>query len=332
MSLRLPSRVDPKLWQKCAGPDVKIPKIHSKVYYFPQGHLEHACSSPTAATINFLGGYRPSFPCIVLAVDFLVEPLTDEVFAKLVLNPVSTDGGAQEPGPLVVPGQEDGNNLASYVKTLTITDTQSGFNIPRECADLFFPKLELDNSKEVSVTDLPGNVYTYTHTKQSRLTKGWNNFVSEKKLLPGDSVVFIKNSSGKIHIGIRRNPNFPAAEGGERGRKLTESAVLDAVDLANKNVAFEVVFYPTAGNWCNFVVDAKVVDDAMKFGWKSGMRAKLHLKEPESSNLTIRGFQREGTISNDSSNVPNWRMLEVLMLSYFVLMVFQLHIVIKLNP
>jgi len=324
--------LDPKIWKKCAGPDVKIPKIHSKVYYFPKGHLEHACSSPAASTISILDGYRASFPCIVLAVDLLVEPLSDEVYAKLVLKPLTVDGGVQETAPPVILGQdddEDGNNYASYVKTLTVSETKSGFNMPRQCADLIFPELQM--SQEVSVIDLPGKVYTYTYSKQSRLTKGWNNFVSEKNLVPNDSVVFIKNSAGQIYVGIRRNTNFPAAEAGGRGGKLTESAVLGAVDLANKNVAFEVVYYPTAGNWCNFVVDAKVVDDAMKIGWKSGMRAKLHVNNDEFSNLTIRGFQREGTISNDSSNVPNWRMLKVLMLSYFVLMIFQLHIVIKLN-
>jgi len=314
MSLPEPRHVHPKIWQICAGPDAKIPKIHSKVYYFPQGHLEHACRSPNGVTISqFLyDHYRPSFPCIISAVNLFVDALTDEVFAKLLLTPVT----AQEPPPPpVVPGQEDddGNNLVSYVKTLTITDTKSVFNIPYECADLIFPKLDLEKSQNITVTDLKSQEWECTYVKLSRLRTGWSHFVKEKKLVAKDSVVFMKNSAGKILVGIRRNTNFPAAEAGERGRNLTASAVLNAVELADKNTEFEVVYYPTARNWCDFVMDAKVVDDAMKIGWESGMRVKLTLKKDESSNLKTY-YQPKGTIStvfNYSSNVPNWRMLEV---------------------
>jgi len=166
--------------------------------------------------------------------------------------------------------------------------------------------------------------------KLSRLHTGW--FVQEKKLIANDSVVFIKNSAGKIFVGIRRNTNFTIDEAGEEGGNLTEISVLDAAELAEKNTAFEVVYYPTASGWRDFVVDAKTVDDAMKIGWKSGMRVKLPLKKDESLNSKMTYSQPKGTISfvfNDSSNVPNWHMLEVLMLSYFRLVIFQVHILIK---
>jgi hypothetical protein len=308
MSLPEPRRVNPKIWQICAGPDAKIPKIHSKVYYFPQGHLEHACRSPNSVTISqFLyDRYRPSFPCIISAVNLFLDTLTDEVFAKLLLTPIT---GQDPPPPTVVPGKEDddGNNLVSYVKTLRITDTKSVLNIPHECAELIFPKLDLEKFQSL------------TYVKNSRLRTGWSHFRKEKKLVAKDSVVFLKNAAGKILVGIRRNTNFPAAEVGERGRNLTESAVLNAVELADKNMEFEVVYYPTARNWCDFVMDAKVVDDSMKIGWESGMRVKLTLKKDESSNSKTY-YQPKGTIYtvfNYSSNVPNWRILEVHMLSYF---------------
>jgi len=61
------------------------------------------------------------------------------------------------------------------------------------------------------------------------------------------------------------------------------------------------------------------------------MRVKLPFKKNESSNSKMSYSQPKGTISlvfNDSSNVPNWRMLEVLVLSYFGLIIFQVHILI----
>lgn len=112
--------------------------------------------------------------------------------------------------------------------------------------------------------------------------------------------------------------------------KVTEKAVMDAVELAVKNMAFEVLYYPRA-NWFDFVVDANVVDDAMKISWTSGIQVKLPLKKEESSNSKMRLFQPQGTISdvsNAPSNVPNWRMLQVHTLSSVGLIIFQVHNVI----
>ena len=34
--------LDPQLWHACAGGMVQMPPVRSRVYYFPQGHAEHA--------------------------------------------------------------------------------------------------------------------------------------------------------------------------------------------------------------------------------------------------------------------------------------------------
>ncbi|RHN56016.1 putative transcription factor B3-Domain family [Medicago truncatula] len=139
-------------------------------------------------------------PCIISAVNLFVDALTDEVFAKLLLTPLT----AQEPPPPppVVPGQEDddGNNLVSYFKTLTTTETKSVFNISHECADLIFPKLDLEKSQIIIVTDLKSQEWGCTYVKNSRLRTGWSHFRKEKKLVAKDSVVFMKNSAGKILV------------------------------------------------------------------------------------------------------------------------------------
>lgn len=125
--------VKPKIWQQCAGSGVKIPNIHSKVYYFPTGHLEHACSFPNAP---ILVGNPPSIPCIISAVDLLADPHTDEVFAKLLPTPVTVNGNVQEP-PLEVLDQEDnGDEVVSFVKILAQYDSNNGgraFNVIRQC-------------------------------------------------------------------------------------------------------------------------------------------------------------------------------------------------------
>ncbi|GAU36661.1 hypothetical protein TSUD_213160 [Trifolium subterraneum] len=234
--------VDPKLWQSCAGDSIKIPKLHSKVYYFP---------------------------------------LED---------------------------QENNVEVVSSFKTLTRSDSNNGgaFSVPRGCANKIFPPLDLKAKpapfQELSCTDVHGEVWKFRHIysgapQRHLITSGWSKFVDKKKLVVGDSLVFLKNSTGRIFIGIRRKLDA------SRSGKIKEKAVIEAAELAEKNKAFEIVYYPTVGDGDNFVVDANVVEDAMKINWNCGMRVKLPLKNDVSS---------KGTISNlyASSNHP-WRMLQV---------------------
>jgi hypothetical protein len=298
--------------------------------------------------------HRPFIPCIISAVDLLSDPHTDEVFAKLILTPI-TESHVQEPP--VVPNQEnDGDNVVSFIKMLTQSDSNNGggFSVPRECADLIFPKLDFSDpmpSQQLYVNDVQGRTWKYTHVyrgkpKRHLFTTGWTPFVNGKKLVAGDTVVFLKNSTGDVFVGIRRNMKFAAAEAaaaqkkrkkgegeekvegfsrsGKRGN-VTEKAVIEAVERAEKNMAFEVVYYPTP-NWTNFVVEAKVVDEAMKIGWESGMRVKLLLKKEESSKKPL--SQPQGAISNVSI-VPKWRMLKVY--SFFFFIFDELHNTINIS-
>ncbi|KAG2261024.1 hypothetical protein Bca52824_068103 [Brassica carinata] len=42
--------LDQQLWHACAGPLVKIPWVDSRVFYFAQGHMEHAYIPPNFNT------------------------------------------------------------------------------------------------------------------------------------------------------------------------------------------------------------------------------------------------------------------------------------------
>jgi len=312
MSPPQPTRVKPKIWRCCAGHSVKIPKLHSKVYYFPQGHLEHACpNSPNTETLSLLDGHRPFNPCIVSAVDYLADPHTDEVFIKLLLTPI-TDGCVHEPPTEVREDEPKGDELVSSGKTLTLSDANNGgaFSVPRSCATSIFPPLDLETkqpTQELPITDLHGKVWEFRHVFRGTplrhlITTNWSKFVDTKKLVCGDSVIFMKKkSSGDIFVGIRRDTKFGAA-------KITKNSVMEAVELANKNIAFEVVYYPTVEGFCDFVVDAKVVEDAMKINWNCGMRIKFSLKNEDSSK---RWSVFKGTISALSAPNRPWRMLEV---------------------
>ncbi|XP_041015644.1 auxin response factor 17-like isoform X2 [Juglans microcarpa x Juglans regia] len=353
-------RLDPKLWRACAGNSVHIPTVHSMVYYFPQGHVEQSSSRP-----NFLSPLvlsKSLILCRITAVEFLADPITDEVFAKLLLQPIDPQlssafsGSSQfieasrnQPDRNEGAGEED--KVVSFSKILTPSDANNGggFSVPRFCADSIFPPLNYQAEPPVqtlSVTDVHGVVWDFRHIyrgtpRRHLLTTGWSKFVNHKKLVAGDSVVFMRNPGGQMFVGVRRavrssngdssgryslptggttrvTPEEDNACGREgrfsrsgRGRLLAE-AVAEAAELAAKGMPFEVVYYPSAA-WSEFVVKAEAVEGALSVFWTTGMRVKMAMETEDSSRMTW--FQ--GTVSGAS--VPDsgpwrgspWRMLQV---------------------
>jgi len=79
--------VHPQLWQACAGSLCAVPPVGAAVYYFPQGHAEHA----GAAAVDLrAAGVRvsPFVPCRVAAVRLTAEPDTDDIYARIRLVPL----------------------------------------------------------------------------------------------------------------------------------------------------------------------------------------------------------------------------------------------------
>ncbi|KAF7816919.1 auxin response factor 17 [Senna tora] len=346
--------LEPKIWRACAGTSVQIPALHSRVYYFPQGHLEHASSPPRY--LNPVMYYKPLIPCRISGVEFLADSVSDEVFAKIRLHPLT-----DHDFPHVVNSAEepDDDKIVSFAKILTPSDANNGggFSVPRYCADSIFPPLDFQAdppTQTLFVTDVHGNVWDFRHIyrgtpRRHLLTTGWSKFVNHKKLVAGDSVVFMKNSRGQMFVGIRRAARFAAGSGGDctmwcpqiggvrtkpdgeeqeerssgsRGRegfsrdgrgKLSPKEVADAAELAAQNMPFEVVYYPRMG-WSDFVVKAEVVEKSWNVRWTSGMRVKMAMETEDSSRVTW--FQ--GTVS--SASAPDnglwwgspWRMLQVM--------------------
>ncbi|KAK7302209.1 hypothetical protein RJT34_13092 [Clitoria ternatea] len=73
--------LDPQLWHACVGWMVQMPLVNSKVFYFPQGHAEYANSNVDFGALRI----PPLVLCRVVAVKFLADPETDEVYARLRL-------------------------------------------------------------------------------------------------------------------------------------------------------------------------------------------------------------------------------------------------------
>lgn len=341
MASQQPSQVDPAIWRACAGSLVSIPAVHSRVYYFPQGHLERsspsASPSPSSNMISSLNVFSPVVLCVVSEVQFLADSLTDEVFVKMILTPVVSGGSVEQVRDLGGEQQHqvDGMSVEKYLnenvvspfaKILTPSDANNGggFSVPRFCADSIFPPLDYQADPPVqtlSISDIHGHVWDFRHIyrgtpRRHLLTTGWSKFVNRKKLIAGDSVVFMRDSIGRLFVGIRRverygNNGGDGARWGEHSGMKMEM-VMAALDRASLGLPFEVVYYPKTG-WPDFVVRAEHVEASMKILWTSGVRVKMVTETEDSSRVTW--FQ--GTISDTSMPTTGpwcgspWRMLEV---------------------
>ncbi|GKV34133.1 hypothetical protein SLEP1_g42546 [Rubroshorea leprosula] len=347
--------LDPQLWHACAGGMVQMPAVHSKVYYFPQGHAEHANGNVDFR--KFL--IPPLVLCRVSGIKYMAAQETDEVYAKMLLVPLRENEYKDD--------DFNGNNgiennekkPASFAKTLTQSDANNGggFSVPRYCAETIFPRLDYTADPPVQnilATDVHGNVWKFRHIyrgtpRRHLLTTGWGNFVNQKKLVAGDSIVFLRAENGDLRVGIRRAKkgigsgheylpgwNLGGGNSGSRfwgcspflkeeertlmrrnsdgymsGRVRIDS-VIEAATLAANGQPFEVIYYPRAST-PEFCVKASSVRAAMQIQWCPGMRFKMAFETEDSSRISW--FM--GTISSvqvvDPIHWPTslWRLLQV---------------------
>ncbi|TKW05493.2 hypothetical protein SEVIR_7G179200v4 [Setaria viridis] len=339
--------VSPQLWLASAGSMCTVPPVGAAVYYFPQGHAEQASAAvdlPAAAVPPFV-------PCRVAAVRFMAEPHTDEVYARIRLVPLRSGEPVVDVGDAAAAGgdqQPQQPNQASFAKTLTQSDANNGggFSVPRFCAETIFPELDYRARppvQSVYARDVHGVEWSFRHIyrgtpRRHLLTTGWSNFVNKKRLLAGDSVVFVREANGRIHVGLRRaKRGFGAGAGGDDGfagwgdafgalqvrgnagggarypgGKVPPEDVVAAARLAAAGQPFEVVHYPRAST-PEFCVRAAAVRASMQVPWCPGMRFKMAFETEDSSRISWFMGTIAGVKAADPTRWPQspWRLLQV---------------------
>ncbi|VFR03427.1 unnamed protein product [Cuscuta campestris] len=209
--------LDSEFWHACAGGMVQKLRANSKVFYFPQGHAEHTL---TAVDFSNLPKIPPLILCRVEAVKYMADLESDEVYARIKLVPIASGAGygeEEEDDDDEVSGRigsEPAEKSNSFAKTLTQSDANNGggFSVPRYCAETIFPPLDYAADPPVqtlTVKDVHGVTWKFRHIyrgtpRRHLLTTGWSTFVNHKKLVAGDSIVFLRSTTGEIFVGIRR--------------------------------------------------------------------------------------------------------------------------------
>ncbi|TYH00845.1 hypothetical protein ES288_A09G009700v1 [Gossypium darwinii] len=316
-----------ELWHACAGPLVSLPPVGSRVVYFPQGHSEQVAASTNKEVDAHIPNY-PSLPpqliCQLHNVTMHADVETDEVYAQMTLQPLSPQEQKDVyllPAELGAPSKQPTNY---FCKTLTASDTSThgGFSVPRRAAEKVFPPLDYTQqppAQELIARDLHDNEWKFRHIfrgqpKRHLLTTGWSVFVSAKRLVAGDSVLFIWNDKNQLLLGIRR---------ANRPQTVMPSSVLSsdsmhigllaaAAHAAATNSRFTIFYNPRASP-SEFVIPlAKYVKAISHIRISVGMRFRMLFETEESS---VRRYM--GTITGisylDPVRWPNshWRSVKV---------------------
>lgn len=315
-----------ELWHACAGPLVSLPALGSRVVYFPQGHSEQVTASTNKDVDTQIPNY-PSLPpqliCQLHNVTMHADVETDEVYAQMTLQPLNAQEQKEAflPADLGAPSKQPSNY---FCKTLTASDTSThgGFSVPRRAAEKVFPPLDFSQqppAQELIARDLHDNEWKFRHIfrgqpKRHLLTTGWSVFVSAKRLVAGDSVLFIWNEKNQLFLGIRR---------ANRPQTVMPSSVLSsdsmhlgllaaAAHAASTNSRFTIFYNPRASP-SEFVISlAKYVKAVYHTRVSVGMRFRMLFETEESS---VRRYM--GTITGisdmDPTRWPNshWRSVKV---------------------
>ncbi|CAD6247978.1 unnamed protein product [Miscanthus lutarioriparius] len=315
-----------ELWHACAGPLVSLPAVGSRVVYFPQGHGEQVAASTNKEMEAQIPNY-PSLPpqliCQLHNVTMHADAETDEVYAQMTLQPLSPQE-LKDPFLPAELGTASKQPTNYFCKTLTASDTSThgGFSVPRRAAEKVFPPLDFNQqppAQELIAKDLHGNDWKFRHIfrgqpKRHLLTTGWSVFVSAKRLVAGDSVLFIWNDNNQLLLGIRR---------ANRPQTVMPSSVLSsdsmhigllaaAAHAASTNSRFTIFYNPRASP-CEFVIPmAKYVKAVYHTRISVGMRFRMLFETEESS---VRRYM--GTITGISDLDPvrwpnsHWRSVKV---------------------
>ncbi|KAF9679857.1 hypothetical protein SADUNF_Sadunf06G0059200 [Salix dunnii] len=318
--------INPELWQACAGPLVNLPAAGTHVVYFPQGHSEQVAASMKKDVDAQIPNY-PNLPskllCLLHNVTLHADPETDEVYAQMTLQPVSSfDKDALLRSDLALKSNKPQTEFFCKALTASDTSTHGGFSVPRRAAEKIFPPLDFTMqppAQELVARDLHDIVWNFRHIyrgqpKRHLLTTGWSLFISGKRLFASDSVLFIRDEKQQLLLGIRRANRQPAnLSSSVLSSDSMHIGILAAAAHAAANNSPFTVFYNPRASPSEFVIPlAKYYKAVYSNQISLGMRFRMMFETEES------GTRRYmGTITGISDLDPvrwknsQWRNLQV---------------------
>ncbi|XP_073159264.1 auxin response factor 18-like isoform X2 [Henckelia pumila] len=309
-----------ELWKACAGPLVDVPCNGERVFYFPQGHMEQLEASTNQESNLQIPRFNlpPKILCLVLNVQLLAEAETDEVYAQITLRPELDQTEPTTPDPsLPDPPKQI---VHSFCKILTASDTSThgGFSVLRKHANECLPQLDMTQptpNQDLVAKDLHGYEWKFKHIfrgqpRRHLLTTGWSTFVTSKRLIAGDSFVFLRSENGQLRVGVRRlarqlssmPPSVISSQSMHLGVLATASHAITTQTI------FVVYYKPRT---CQFIIGLNKYLGAMHHKFSLGMRFKMRFEGEDSPERRFVGtIVGVGDFSSEWAG-SNWRSLKI---------------------
>ncbi|KAJ7559713.1 hypothetical protein O6H91_04G097400 [Diphasiastrum complanatum] len=315
-----------QLWHACAGSLVSLPRVGTRVVYFPQGHIEQvaACTNQGEDLQVPQFNLPSQILCRVLNMTLSAERETDEVFAQMTLVPECEQINPSEEVKEELPFCPK-HNLHMFIKPLTASDTSThgGFSVPRRAAEECLPPLQdfqqSPPTQDIIAKDLHGADWKFRHIyrghpKRHLLTTGWSVFVSQKRLVAGDAVIFLRGENGELRLGVRRSVR---QQSGVTSSSLLSShcmhlGVLAAAAHAVSTKTMFSIFYNPRTSPAEFVIPYHKFVNALKASFSVGVRFKMRFETEETSERRYMGtITGVGDIDPVRWPNSNWRCLKV---------------------
>ncbi|XP_052306274.1 auxin response factor 2 isoform X2 [Populus trichocarpa] len=267
--------------------------------------------------------------CKVVHVQLKAEAKTDEVFAHITLLPVAEGDELSS--------NKDGESLLlhrktrvlSFTKKLTPSDTstQGGFSVPKRHAEESLPPLDKSQqppAQELLAKDLHGSEWRFRHIyrgqpKRHLLTGGWSTFISSKRVVAGDSFIFLRGESGELRVGVRRamklennlSANVVTAHSMQLGILSSASHAISTGSI------FTIFFHPWTSP-AEFIIPFDQYMKSAEIEYSIGTRFIMQFEGEECTEQSTFRIERcEGTVvgAEDVDHIrwPNseWRILKV---------------------
>ncbi|XWS50116.1 hypothetical protein CRYUN_Cryun12cG0061000 [Craigia yunnanensis] len=300
-----------ELWKLCAGPLVEVPRAKERVYYFPQGHMEQLEAS-TNQELNQripLFNLPPKILCRVVHIQFLAEQETDEVYAQITLLP---EPNQPEPTtPDACPLESQRPTIHAFCKVLTASDTSThgGFSVLRKHATECLPPLDMNQAtptQELVAKDLHGYEWRFKHIfrgqpRRHLLTTGWSTFVTSKRLVAGDSFVFLRGENRELRVGVRRvarqQSSMPSSV--ISSHSMHVGVLATASHAVSTQTLFVVYYKPRTSQ---FIIGLNKYLEARNNKFAVGMRFKMRFEGEDSPERRF-----SGTIVGVEDFSPHWK-------------------------
>ncbi|KAL5174434.1 Auxin response factor 5 [Glycine soja] len=262
-------------------------------------------------------------PCLLHNVTLHADPDTDEVYAQMALRPVpSFDTDALLRSDISLKLSKPQPEFFCKQLTASDTSTHGGFSVPRRAAEKIFPPLDYSLQspvQELVARDLHDNVWRFRHIyrgkpKRHLLTTGWSLFISGKRLLAGDSVLFVRDEKQQLLLGIRRANRQPSnLSSSVLSSDSMHIGVLAAAAQAVANNSPFTVFYNPRASPSEFVIPlAKYYKAVYSHHISPGMHFRMTFETEDSGTRRYMGTII-GVSDLDSVRWKNslWRNLQV---------------------